>query len=397
MLWVFVAISGFLFVATMIVLWIFRSGNDGITRNMTSLRESVDTLQKNLHLLQERTERGQQATSQSLLTEMLSEFQKNRTELQGGLMLSSRALEERVSTLSKTVHEKLEQNLKEGFSHFEKVQRHLKDASEQLMGLNAVGSSINELNNLLKFPHLRGNFGEALLERILADTLPADSFELQYRIVPGSAERVDAIIRMPQYVIPIDSKFPREQVLPLFEGTNDEARDEARKHLAEILRQQARQIRDKYIHPEHGTAEIGLMFVPSETLYFEILRHPKLFEDLSKYKVFPVSPNTLTITLHSISMARSYYEMAKGVEKTIVELKKSRSHLEKFSVRFFEIGKSLEKAQEVFAMASTHLARYESSVTRLAGHEDNKTQPPGETPLSSEPLPSDVDPPLVTA
>ena len=77
------------------------------------------------------------------------------------------------------VQQKLDQNIKEGFAQFEKVQQHLKAAEEQLREVGALGHSINDLNNMLKLPHLRGQFGEASLERLLADFLPAHMFEIQ--------------------------------------------------------------------------------------------------------------------------------------------------------------------------------------------------------------------------
>lgn len=316
------------------------------------LQDSFESLQRNLVLGQKEFERAHDSKNLSLRTE----------------------LENRLKDLTQQVGSKLEQNLKEGFTHFEKVQSHLKQAELQLLNLNTVGQSINELNNLLKLPHLRGGFGEALLEKLLSDLLPPGSFELQYKIAPNATERVDAIIRYPNAVLPIDSKFPREQILPLFE-TNDPAKLEvARKNLADVMKVQAKQIRDKYIHPEHGTTEMALLFVPSETLYFEILRHVKLCEELGRLKVFAVSPNTLAVTLQALALARSYYEMAKGVEKTIQDIRKAQQHFKNFEGRFDEVGNSLNKAQNAFNMATTHLTRYESAVTRLSGSDTPSTE-----------------------
>ena len=147
----------------------------------------------------------------------------------------------------------------------------------------------------------------------------------------------------------------------------------------------ARQIKEKYIKPEHGTTDMALLFVPSETLYFEILRNPKLCEDIAKHKVFAVSPNTLAVTLHGISMSRSYYDLAKGMEKTISEIKKAQSHFENFERRFEDVGASLGKAQNAFNVASTHLSRYTGAVTRLSGTSSQDEDP---TPLVTPPVPT---------
>ncbi|MBC7692830.1 MAG: DNA recombination protein RmuC [Methylotenera sp.] len=303
---------------------------------------------------------------------------QGRSELQTGLLKTTEALQGRFQSLElqvgtrlenigKSVETKLNENLKEGFKHFEKVQEHLQAAELKLQSLNVVGQSISDLNSLLKLPHLRGGFGEATLERLLADFLPPGGYELQYAVVPNSPERVDAVVKMARQVLPIDSKFPREQVLPLFESQDPAMLEVARKALETFIRTQSKSIADKYIRPDHGTTDMAMLFLPSEILYFEVIRNGRLFEDITKLKVYPVSPNTLAMGLRSVTMAQEYYDMSRGVEKTIGDIKKARRHFEHFERKFEDIGKGLKKAQEAFETANTHLGRYESSVYRLVG------------------------------
>jgi DNA anti-recombination protein RmuC len=94
-----------------------------------------------------------------------------------------------------------------------------------------------------------------------------------------------------------------------------------------------------------------------------------VWEELSKRRVYPVSPNTLAITLKGIAIASEYYEMAKGVEKTIEEIRKAQKHFGGFERQFEEIGEKLEKAEKAFNTAQTHLGRYQSSVVRLTGEQ----------------------------
>src|ERR1700693_4284460 len=155
------------------------------------------------------------------------------------------------------VQQKLDQNIKEGFAQFEKVQQHLKAAEEQLREVGALGHSINDLNNLLKLPHLRGQFGEASLERLLSDFLPAHMFEMQAQLPEGGG-RADAIIQFPDRRLPIDAKFPREQVLALFESNVEAEVDDARHEFVRVMKTEAKRIRS-YIQPEHRTTDIALM------------------------------------------------------------------------------------------------------------------------------------------
>ena len=265
------------------------------------------------------------------------------------------------------VQQKLDQNIKEGFAQFEKVQQHLKAAEEQLREVGALGQSINDLNNLLKLPHLRGTFGEDSLERLLADFLPAHRFEMQWT-VPGGGGRVDAMIQFPDRCLPIDAKFPREQVLALFESSNEAEIEEARGELVRVVKAEAKRIRC-YIQPEHGTTDIALMYLPSETLYTEVIRNRELADWLNHQHVFPVSPNTLMMTLQTISLVHKWYEVASRFEKSRLELAKAQKSFDFFQNQFDNVGRSLNKAQEAFETAQRHLKTYRGKVTVLSGQE----------------------------
>jgi DNA recombination protein RmuC len=263
------------------------------------------------------------------------------------------------------VQQKLDQNIKEGFAQFEKVQQHLRAAEEQLREVGALGHSINDLNNLLKLPHLRGQFGEASLERLLADFLPAHMFEMQCTVGSG---RVDAMILFPDRRLPIDAKFPREQVLALFESNVAAEIEDARREFVRVMKIEARRIK-AYVQPEHGTTDIALMYLPSETLYMEAVRNRDLADWLNQQHVFPVSPNTLMMTLQTIALVHKWYEVASRFEKSRLELAKAQKSFDFFQNQFENVGKSLNKAQEAFETAQRHLKTYRGRVTVLSGQE----------------------------
>jgi DNA recombination protein RmuC len=269
--------------------------------------------------------------------------------------------------ISDQVQQKLDQNIKEGFAHFERVQQHLRAAEEQLREVGALGHSINDLNNLLKLPHLRGQFGEASLERLLADFLPAHMFEMQASLPEGRG-RADAVIHFPDQRLPIDAKFPREQVLGLFESTDKGEIEEARVEFVRVMKAEGKRIK-AYIQPEHGTTDIALMYLPSETLYMEAIRNRELADWLNQQHVFPVSPNTLLMTLKTIALVHKWYEMAGRFEKSRLELAKAQKSFDFFQNQFENVGRSLNKAQEAFDKAATHLKTYRGRVSVLSGQE----------------------------
>ena len=311
--------------------------------------------------------RSELTNSLALTTESLkSEFARLNQQTGDSLEAIRERVDAKLLAITEQVQSKLDQNIKEGFAQFEKVQQHLRAAEEQLREVGALGHSINDLNNLLKLPHLRGQFGEASLERLLSDFLPAHMFEMQCSVNGGG--RVDAMINFPERRLPIDAKFPREQVLALFESNKESELEEARVEFVRVMKAETKRIKT-YIQPEHGTTEIALMYLPSETLYMEAIRNRELADWLNLQHVFPVSPNTLLMTLQTIALVHKWYEVASRFEKSRQELAKAQKSFDHFQNQFENVGKNLNKAQEAFDTASRHLKTYRGRVSALSGQE----------------------------
>jgi len=331
--------------------------------------------------------RTELTTSLALTTSQLkSEFDSLNQKTAQSLDSIRDRVDAKLLAITDQVQQKLDQNIKEGFAQFEKVQQHLRAAEEQLREVGALGHSINDLNNLLKLPHLRGQFGEASLERLLADFLPTHMFEIQSSL-PESGGRPDAIIHFPDRRLPIDAKFPREQVLALFESADKAEIEEARHEFVRVMKAETKRVK-AYIQPEHGTTDIALMYLPSETLYMEAIRNRELADWLNQQHVFPVSPNTLLMTLKTIALVHKWYEMAGRFEKSRMELAKAQKSFDFFQNQFENVGKNLNKAQEAFETAQRHLKSYRGKVSALSGQEqldlDAATAKNGD---SEEPLP----------
>jgi len=311
--------------------------------------------------------RSELTNSLALTTESLkSEFARLNQQTGESLESIRERVDAKLLAITEQVQSKLDQNIKEGFAQFEKVQQHLRAAEEQLREVGALGHSINDLNNLLKLPHLRGQFGEASLERLLSDFLPAHMFEMQCSVDGGG--RVDAMINFPERRLPIDAKFPREQILGLFESNKESELEEARVEFVRVMKAETKRIKT-YIQPEHGTTEIALMYLPSETLYMEAIRNRELADWLNLQHVFPVSPNTLLMTLQTIALVHKWYEVASRFEKSRQELAKAQKSFDHFQNQFENVGKNLNKAQEAFDTANKHLKTYRGRVSALSGQE----------------------------
>src|SRR5215471_11639296 len=190
------------------------------------------------------------------------------------------------------------------------------------------------------------------------------------------------MINFPERRLPIDAKFPREQILALFESNKEAELEEARVEFVRVMKAETKRIR-AYIQPEHGTTEIALMYLPSETLYMEAIRNRELADWLNLQHVFPVSPNTLLMTLQTIALVHKWYEVASRFEKSRQELAKAQKSFDHFQNQFENVGKSLGKAQEAFDKASTHLKTYRGRVSALSGQEQLELDAAG----NASPLP----------
>jgi len=335
------------------------------------------------------TEARSELTGSLLLTtqQLKTEFHNLNQQTAQSLDSIRDRVDAKLMAITDQVQQKLDQNIKEGFAQFEKVQQHLKAAEEQLREVGVLGHSINDLNNLLKLPHLRGQFGEASLERLLSDFLPAHMFSLQSSPGEGGG-RADAVIYFPDRKLPIDAKFPREQILALFESNDEAEIAEARVALVRVMKAEAKRIQ-QYIQPENGTTEIALMYLPSETLYMEVIRNRELGDWMNQQHVFPVSPNTLLMTLHTISLVHKWYEVASRFEKSRAELAKAQKSFDFFQNQFENVGKNLNKAQEAFETAQRHLKTYRGKVSALSGQEQLELDAPSASSPSTpeKPLP----------
>lgn len=219
------------------------------------------------------------------------------------------------------------------------------------------------LKDILQAPKLRGNYGEAVLEEMLERALPKGIWERQFTI--DGAEKVDAIVRFKDIVIPIDAKFPRDDYLRYLEVTTAEEKAKCWKDYETAVKNQIRSISSKYVKPEKGTSEFAVMFIPSEATYYETIadknhlgQESKLQKFAQDNKVIPVSPNTFMAFLQVIVMSTRNVEILKSAKKLQEGLSSVERSFESFYKKYEDIGKNLEKASESYRVGDTHIERY---------------------------------------
>ena len=226
--------------------------------------------------------------------------------------------------------ETVNKNLQFHSQTLEKVNNQLGQLQGSSQKIMELGGDIKSLQQILASPKLRGGLGEWSLENVLSALLPADSFALQYAFRDGKI--VDALVKMPQYSVPIDAKFPLENFKKFQQSQNEADAKKLHREFLKDVQKHIDKISQSYIKPDEGTLDFAIMYIPAENVYYEAM--VKTAEDtinIQDYamgkKVFPVSPNLLYVYLMTIVMGLHGLQ----IEKQAAEI---RQNLKALNVSF---------------------------------------------------------------
>lgn len=185
--------------------------------------------------------------------------------------------------------------------------------------MSEVGKSMKELQEFILSPKLRGNVGEQVLKELLSQMLPKSSFRLQHSFKSG--EKVDAAIVTTGGIIPIDSKFPMENFRKMISGENAETKQTASRLFERDIKYHVDSISKKYIVPDEGTTDYSLMYIPSESVYYEVVNNQDLYEYATKKRVLPVSPTTFYAYLKAILMSLEGQKVESQAREILIALR----------------------------------------------------------------------------
>ncbi len=254
--------------------------------------------------------------------EITENLQGNRKEISDNLQYIQRTVDTRVKSLQDdnakkleemrlTVDEKLQKSVEQRFNaSFKQISGQLSQVYQGLGEMRSLANGVGDLKKVMEGVKTRGIYGEVQLGNIIADSLSKDQYAENIITKHGSNDRVEFAIKMPgqgeQVVyLPIDSKFPVEnyaRLIDAYDKNQKPAIEEFRKALAADVKIQAKKIAEKYLDPP-ATTDFGVMFVPTESLYAEIMRIPGLFDEIrQKQNVTICSPSTLPIILSGLTM-----------------------------------------------------------------------------------------------
>ncbi len=229
-----------------------------------------------------------------------------------------------------------------------------------------MSQTAQTLEGILGGAKSRGSLGEVTLERLLEDSLPSAQYAMQYRF--SSGEAADAVIKLrDNKLMAIDSKFP----LDAYRRISTEG-DEARRAFVTAVKGHADAITKKYIVPDEGTLDVALMFVPSESVYYELLMtQDGKGQSLDAYcrdkQVIAVSPNTLYAHLHVIAMGLRGMQMEENTKQLVESLLGMGKQLEKFADKFGTLGTHLRNAQQSYSDSDKLFEKARSTLENMLG------------------------------
>lgn len=359
---------------------------DGLSDQLSYQLENA-TLKQQQAIHQEverlRTELYQQ------LTDIRQELNKSHLETRDATDRRLQAIQEsnekRLEEMRQTVEEKLEKTLQTRLqASFETVSKQLESVNRGLGEMQTVARDVGSLNKVLSGTKTRGIMGELQLGQIIEDILTPSQYEREFATVSGSSERVEYAVKLPgqtegDYIyLPIDSKFPLADYYRLedaYESGDKDQIDLHRKNLFAAIKRFAKDIQSKYLNPPE-TTNFGVLFLPTEGLYSEVVRNPIFFDDLRRQENIVIAgPTTLSALLNSLSVGFKTLNIQRSADDISKVLGNVKLEFGKFSDLLLKAQKQLNQASSnIDKLLTTRTNAIERSLRAIDLYEDDQTK-----------------------
>lgn len=336
----------------------------------TQLNDIRDVLHKSLSENRDRSDQRLEIINRNL-TNSVKEMQASN--------------EKRLEEMRQTVEEKLEQTLQNRLkASFETVSKQLESVNQGLGEMKTVAQDVGTLNKVLSNTKTRGILGELQLGQIIEDIMTPSQYEREVPTVSGSSERVEYAIKLPGveddgYVyLPIDSKFPLEDYYRLedaYESGDKEQVELYRKSLLNSIKRFAKDINKKYLNPPE-TTNFGIMFLPTEGLYSEVVRNANFFDSLRRDENIVVAgPSTLSALLNSLAVGFKTLNIQKNANDISKILGNVKVEFEKFGNMLVKAQKQINTANNTLdSLISTRTNAIIRALNTVESYQDQATK-----------------------
>ncbi|MGD8717762.1 MAG: DNA recombination protein RmuC [Candidatus Zixiibacteriota bacterium] len=281
-----------------------------------------------------------------------------------------------VSSLFANASNAISQQLASASDTVSSVHQGIGEIRESSTRVIELSQNIKKLEDILRPPKTRGIVGEVLLENVLSQVLPAKQFRRQY---PLGGTFVDFAVIIGNKFVPVDSKFPLESFERMIRADEGE-RAGLRRDFVRAVKNKIDDIAAKYIRPDLGTYDFALMYLPSESVYYETaVTDGDLFDYGAAKKVFPVSPATIYVYLATVAMGLRGMALEGRAAAVAAELSRLGDELGKFQELFRVTGKHLRDAANKYDEAGRALGTFQDRLAAAGklgeGEEDGAPAP----------------------
>ncbi|MCI5792597.1 MAG: DNA recombination protein RmuC [Lachnospiraceae bacterium] len=326
---------------------------DRVSLNVAEIRRDI-----NQRLSHDSEENRRNRTE---VSDMISRGQEKMDKsLRDALMSMQDANRKKLDEIQTDINKKLDMSLNERLDKsFKTVGDQLNKLYTSLGELSKLETGVNSLNKTLSNVKTRGIFGETQLENILSDILAPSLYDKNVVTKKSKSANRDAVefaVKIPDketagefMYLPIDSKFPAsiyDKIRQASEASDPQALSAAVKELEIKVRQDAKDIQDKYLDPPY-TTDFGIMFLPTESLYAEVLRIPGLVEECrSRYHVTITGPSTAAALINSLSIGFRYMAVNRDSQNILKLLSAIKSQYHKLSELIDKADSRIELAKK---------------------------------------------------
>jgi DNA recombination protein RmuC len=245
----------------------------------------------------------------------------------------------------------LQQNTQSLNERLDNAARIISGLQRNVGEMSEIGRSMKDLQEFLRSPKLRGNVSEHILKELLGQMLPKQSFFLQHNFKNGAI--VDACIKTSAGYIPIDAKFPMENMRKMNAAETEAEQKLYKKEFVKDVKKHIDDIARKYILTDEGTIDYALMYIPSESVYYEIVNDMDLFDYAGDKKVLPVSPMTFYAYMKAILMSFDGQKIEARAKEILQAIRSIQKDYEKVDENLGVLGKHLNNAYNMMSQVST--------------------------------------------
>lgn len=365
--------------ALLVALYFFWQKISGLKKEFLQSKDD-----QSLVLLQQQLEQLRQVVDQKMETaNRLAQNQAQETNrFIADLSKESRQTLENITRESRELLSKVTDQFNEMSRQAQlstkEVVRKLTELGETNKQVVSFSEQLKNLQDILKNPKQRGVLGEYYLEETLKNVLPPKAYQMQYKFKNGDI--VDAVVFVDKKIIPIDSKFSLENYERLLNCNNPEEREKIARQFKEDLKKRIDETA-KYVRPEEGTVDFAFMFIPSESIYYDLLVNKvgatqvssrDLIEYAFKDKhVIIVSPTSFLAYLQTVLQGLRALEINQQVKKIQTNVERLSKHLQNYEDFHNRLGRTLNTAVNHYRHATNEFKKINKDVTRIT---DGKVQ-----------------------